>query len=327
MDSPEPIILDALNYLDRYFHRGASQKDPWAELLRAQQRIAAFVQAVKASGHSLTIVVDAGTESADATKKWVKRRESELRRGCRSVVLGVDAFICEAFAGHGVQAICPRGADADDVLAALAFCSNGVLLSRDSDFTRYDQPLTVASSWEQSRGRVKLLPAANLRLQPVTNPRRTIMPELAEKASQSAYPWTFSPEVKYRPSLCGGKGRRGVSSSSDVLLGSLHRLTAPLRLARFLPNTAHRSAALLVWAVSFLPAEDKYSSSPDWYALRSSSLQGSGLLAPGRGRVPGDISRVGLRYHHQPQSSVVILQKVLGRGVITRSEKTSRLSA
>lgn len=244
---PQPVFLDALNYLDTFFKYGASQKDPWAELYRAQQRIATLSRAFRLSGRALTIVVDVDTKSAHAARKWRTRRERELRQCHRRVVLGVDAFVCEAFAKQGVPAVCSRGADADDVLAALAFCTNGVVLSRDSDFTScYNKPLCVASSWQQTRGRIELVTETSSVPQ---RPTRAIQPELAEKAQGHGCVWEFRPEMKYRPSFTAGRGRRGTTSSSDAIMGSLHRLTAPLRLVGWPFKSNFSSRAVLVLSI------------------------------------------------------------------------------
>lgn len=167
----------------------------------------------------------------------------------------------EMFRAAGVRVIRPIGADADDVLAALVASADeakpAALVSRDSDFFWYDRELPVYSGWVLRRGTIELTPAAGPAPGGRERPRRMVQPELALAVAE----WSVDGVIT---KFCANPRwdnavTRGVSSSSDRAMGSLHLLSRPVRAAVYARLGAASVAEVLpLWAGGVVgwPKED-----------------------------------------------------------------------
>ena len=231
--------MDALNFMTSDFlDLALSRSHPWKAVRTLEARVAEFAVAASKAGFRLIAVVDADTSSAEAGGKWRGRRERELKTEDRRIVLGADVFLTDALRECGVPVVRPLGADADDVLAALAASvSGGGVLSRDGDMFRYSPRLRVFDGWSISEEGVLVpTPASTDRAASSLANRSArqvdaqlaadALRELANEARASS-----AIRDKYLASAKGGHIRRGVSSSSDRRRGSLHALARPLRAA------------------------------------------------------------------------------------------------
>lgn len=237
------LAFDALNYLREFLAEPLMRRDPWLAMRALEQRVAQFATAAARGGFRLVAVIDAGTASAEAGAKWRSRREGELRGERRNIVLGADVFLTDALRERGVPVVRPLGADADDVLAALAASvSGGGVLSRDGDFFRYAlPPLRVFDGWTlqlaSAAGGDVLVPtaaAAGRAVAAASRSARDVQPELATAAlAELADAGRASSAIrdKYAAAAKGGCVRRGTTSSSDRRRGSLHVIARPLRAA------------------------------------------------------------------------------------------------
>jgi len=180
------------------------------------------------------------------TRRWRARREAELRNEQRNMVLGADVLLCDALRECGVPVVRPLNADADDVAAAIAASGAGVL-SRDGDFFRYQPAIAVFDGFRivaGDDGLPLLRPTpADAAARPSTcawPAARAVEPELAAAAlAQIRDAHADAGDArrfdgvrdKFSASAKAGYVARGVSSSSDRRLGSLHLLARPIRAA------------------------------------------------------------------------------------------------
>jgi hypothetical protein len=162
------------------------------------------------------------------------------------MVLGADVLLCDALRECGVPVVRPLNADADDVAAAIAASGAGVL-SRDGDFFRYTPPIKVFDGFRIEAGEdglPLLLPtpadAAARTARRKWAETREVQPELAAAAlaqvrdahaDAGAGRRFDGVRDKFTASAKAGYVARGVSSSSDRRLGSLHLLARPIRVA------------------------------------------------------------------------------------------------
>jgi len=228
------LYMDGLNWIDKFWDVSSKEKDQWRALADADKAVDEFVAAVRRSNMQIVLVIDADVKTDQAIEKWYTRREKELRNERRSVVLGVDIFLFESFQKHGVHVVRPIGADADDVLAALAVGNSGIVLSRDQDFFAYDQLIDVCRKFFMRQGKLILDPIISSGRNPNLNiKKRQVQLELANTALSNESTWSLGVISKYRPSLRNGLWLRGVSSSSDKTMGNLHTIARPLRAAAY----------------------------------------------------------------------------------------------
>jgi predicted nucleic acid-binding protein len=136
----QPLYMDALNWLDDFWDQSNGPRNPWDEFPLFRSRIRTFATVAGASGYTVVAVIDADTKTASAQSKWRDRRERELHAERRNIPLSLDGMYADALHQEGIQVIQPIGADADDVLAALAAAHNAPLLSKDRDFFRCGHP-------------------------------------------------------------------------------------------------------------------------------------------------------------------------------------------
>ena len=210
------VYVDAMNWLGRFWSQRSGRQKPWRELNKLQRNVKDFVNAANATGIRLTVVADDVSKSAEALSKWYKRREREMRTENRNMPLRIDFFLTEAFESHGVRVLRPHNVDADDLLAALASNTGGIVLSTDRDFFRYVPAIRVSREYKVTRGRLVL--DKDEYLEPRVS-MRIIDPGLVSAAAGLTARQVFVEGFTYR---------RGTSSSSDKMCGSLHSLSRPL---------------------------------------------------------------------------------------------------
>ena len=242
-----PVLAwDALNYLREFLDEELMRADPWLATRALEARVAAFAAAAARSDIRLIAVVDAGTQSEEASDKWRTRREAELRSERRSIVLGADVLLTDALRECCIEVVRPICADADDVLAALAafgsgdgVAPGGGVISRDGDMFRYAPRLAVYDGWRLEAGPegdalVLTAAAAGRAVAAASRSARDAKRELAVSALQELGDEGRAASAirdKYAASAKGGSVRRGCSSSSDKRRGNLHELATPLRAA------------------------------------------------------------------------------------------------
>jgi hypothetical protein len=240
-----PVLAwDALNYLREFLDEELMRRDPFSATRALEARTAQFAAAARRGGFRLIAVVDADTRSDEASGKWRGRREDELKSERRSIVLGADVLLTDALRENGVEVVRPLGADADDVLAALAAfgaggAAGGGVMSRDGDMYRYMPRLAVYDGWRlearpDGDALVPIAAAVGRAVSAASRSARDAQPELAAAALRElgdAVRASSAIRDKYAASAKGGCVRRGCSSSSDKRRGNLHALARPLRAA------------------------------------------------------------------------------------------------
>ena len=254
------LYMDGINWLDSFWN---VWENPWGALRNSDRKVSQFVQAAWGSNFEVVLVADADTKTKQALGKWYKRREEEMFKERKKVSLGVDIFLAESFQKHGIRVMRPLGADADDVLAALAVATSGIVLSKDRDFFRYDRPISVSNGFSVRDGKLILQPTTTIDITSRRLPiSRRVQLDLAHAAlTYEAQNWSLGVVTKYRPSLMNGMTRRGTSSSSDKTMGNLHVLARPLRAAVY---------AILgeKWAVEEVPEWSEENEKVVWTATR-----------------------------------------------------------
>lgn len=226
------VYMDGINWLGSFWNTREIMTNPWRALRNSDKKVRQFVHAARLSNFEIVLVADADTKTEQALGKWHKRRQEEIFKERKKVCLGVDIFLVESFQKHGIRVVRPLGADADDVLAALAIATSGIVLSRDRDFFRYDRPICVCNGFSVRDGKLFLEPTTTIDTS--AKPRsvtRRVQLELAHAVLSYEQNWSLGVITKYRPSLMNGMTRRGTSSSSDKTMGNLHVLARPLRAA------------------------------------------------------------------------------------------------
>lgn len=230
------ICMDVMNWLSEFWKGDIEiiMRDPWKALRSTEEAVGEFVQAARASNFDVIVVTGSDAKTDQAWQTWRSRREDEILEERRGVCMAANIFLLEAFEKHGVRVVRPIGADAHNVLAAMAVAMSGIVLSRDRGFFYYNVPVKVCREFSVSRGNLRLGPI--LTRDPSRYPRnisRVIQPDLASlKASASPeHEWTVEIVTKYSPSLMNGAVFRGTSGSSDKRMGNLHVLARPLRAA------------------------------------------------------------------------------------------------
>lgn len=250
------------------------RESPWQALHELEKRVSVFADGVQRSDYLLVAVVDADAHSAEVSAKWRSRRERELRTEMRNLVLGMDAMLSDALAEHGVPVVRMLGADADDVLASLAASFPGsCVLSNDDDFYGYQPELVIYHKWRLPRTGLVLEQERSGPRRAVTS--RAIDPHLAEVAlaTIAAAPMAgAAPAIrdKYDATARGGRITRGVSSSSDLRMGNLHAIAAPLRAA------VYEALGVTEAVLETIPEWDAAAEVPVW---RESALQPDAALA------------------------------------------------
>lgn len=114
-------------------------------LARICARVQTFVTAARASGFEPAAFIDARAPTAEASAKWVTRREAEVAKGERNMPQGWSAFLGEAYKAAGVPVYYSMTHDNDDTLAAYAHAHVAAVLSADRDLLRYRVPRTGAA--------------------------------------------------------------------------------------------------------------------------------------------------------------------------------------
>lgn len=91
--APKLLYVDGLNYASTRFFVSPSHWD----VAIAAENVTNFVAAAKASGFSLKVFLDAAIPSEEAQKKWIDRREREVRSEKRNVPHGMNLMTAELF--------------------------------------------------------------------------------------------------------------------------------------------------------------------------------------------------------------------------------------
>ncbi|KAI9021828.1 hypothetical protein DFJ74DRAFT_670667 [Hyaloraphidium curvatum] len=216
--------MDALNFLRRFYDVKFGHRDPWRALDEMERRVRRFAAAAAESGIDVVAVVDAGCLTDEAVEKWRQRRRKEIESEKRPMPLAADVLLGDCLAASGIPVVRPRGADADDAIAALAVVEGGIVLSEDSDFHRYSPEPEIAIDFEIVGGQLGLL-------MPPPRRRSKASPRAIDPSLASTYKAGGDGTDKCLAASTEELIRRGATSSSDKLLGSLHALAKPLRAA------------------------------------------------------------------------------------------------
>lgn len=85
-------------------------------------------------------VSDAAYTTQEVKEKWKSRREKEVERCFRKIPYCADTIVCELILKRNLHLVYDRSHNADDIIATLAnMHPNNLILSRDTDYFRYDQ--------------------------------------------------------------------------------------------------------------------------------------------------------------------------------------------
>jgi len=101
-------------------------------------KICKFVNHTSKQGWKLEIFIDLKTITDEATNKWRRRREKEVRDQTRKIPQGANLIIGEIFKINGVKVHYSLEADCDDTIASYAQFYSGSILSKDKDMFRYN---------------------------------------------------------------------------------------------------------------------------------------------------------------------------------------------
>ena len=140
VSEPIPLVVDALNYLSEYFYpRGTQKMDPFRAIKIMQHRVVEFVKSARKAHYEPVFVIDSGWKSDENNKKWMKRREKEVRDESRFHPLNADDMLALAIIDTGCVVHAINGVDADDVVVKLAekLGPRSLILSGDRDMFRY----------------------------------------------------------------------------------------------------------------------------------------------------------------------------------------------
>jgi len=137
------LYVDVLNYAKEKFFRS------WS-IQGAQREVERFVQAATRSNFDMVVFIDQGfSEEAesDAFAKWTERRLAEVTDGEKTLPQGMSVMLGEMFRELGVEVRYSLDEDNDHTLAGWAFHDSNnsasvIVVSRDSDFLRYNHPNT-----------------------------------------------------------------------------------------------------------------------------------------------------------------------------------------
>lgn len=178
--SNDLLYIDLLNFWEHFFPR-----NDW-NLIRAHERVKAFIEAAKASGYNISCFIDHSNSTEEADAKWRSRREDDIKGGRREVPIKLSTFLGDMFRKENIPLHYSDGTDNDDTLAAFAEIDGAIVLSGDKDFFRYEgSTFRLFDTVSVEEGRMVLTQkrkAANIRDKAST---RSL---LTEKPSTLAYP-------------------------------------------------------------------------------------------------------------------------------------------
>jgi hypothetical protein len=237
---PRPFIVDALNLLN--FFSGKSQTgqfrgkpqpglSPWEQIAVMRTRVRGFLRACESSNLRPHFVVDAGWQSDEAFRKWLRRREREFATDSRFLPLGMDALLCDMLVEAGARVYRADGLDGDDVIVRMALEAGdaSLILSADRDMFRYtdlscaQQRVCAEFMLDGAGQHVYLLASPSGRPKDGVRSRKvTQLPYEPDTWLKPASKLHTAPQVGYVRGCCSPWTRRH---------GNLHGLARPLRLA------------------------------------------------------------------------------------------------
>uniref|UniRef100_A0A0G4HBX4 Uncharacterized protein n=1 Tax=Chromera velia CCMP2878 TaxID=1169474 RepID=A0A0G4HBX4_9ALVE len=214
------ISVDALNVVDCFFN-GLTHEDPPRLFANSEKEMGRFLEECKRRSISLTFHFDDAKTSDETRKKWISRREAEMRKGGRRIPYNIDAIYQELLVDLGAQIVIASQEDCDDSIAAEAVRKGGYVLSADNDMFRYDGGVLrgrVLSTFSFWKGDLYFRPHAER--QDVKRDKSTEKVIVEEPVSPDA---NIS---KVKPVREGNRlvYVRGCSSGRDREYGNLHGL-------------------------------------------------------------------------------------------------------
>lgn len=225
------LYIDGLNLFQAY-----SQKR-W-KLQNAFQAVRKFMRTAHDGGYEVLVFIDASTGDAnsEASQKWIKRREKDVRKEKRDVPQGSNVLVGDMFRVCGAAVHYSFVAANDDTLAAFAWLDGAYILSKDGDFLRYH-----CGEEQCFKGRVFCSFACTpkgLKLTPL---------EFGEISSKIEVLHTRPTTVDVEPCLVNLRDLmylRGAPSSCVKQLGNIHGYEPVVQLRRAL--LAHKQVTDLV---------------------------------------------------------------------------------
>lgn len=144
LDIPDQsnIVIDALNFLTEYFCPNfisiQNIYEVWDKVIYdIEKNIINLIKAAQSKNLTLHFVIDAGFQTTETKKKWILRRENEVRQCSRILPLETDTILSEILRKYHQLVYLPVGFDADDIVVKLAILYQGYIVSRDRDMYRY----------------------------------------------------------------------------------------------------------------------------------------------------------------------------------------------
>lgn len=234
-----PIFVDALNLFQ------PKLRDDACAIKDALLRVTAFMRAALNSGHAVEVFIDAslGDPNGETDVKFRERREAGVRRGVRDVPQGSNVMVGDMFRVCGARVHYSLTSCNDDTLAAWAWRESALILSRDSDFLRYQHDgrscfrggERLFTSWLSTSARLQLVYTAPSNLTP-----KTPIVVIQDSALVETRPrFAFLP--------AGDLYFRGAPSGSVKEFGNIHGYSAVVRLRRAVAARCHMSQYRVEW--------------------------------------------------------------------------------
>lgn len=220
------LCIDALN-IQRKLLPNPNNVDPDQWLVQAKKCVATFVQAARKSNYEPIVFIDAAIQTEEAIRKWIQRREKEVKRGERNVLQGLSILLGDMFSQSGV-AVHYSSIDCDDTIASYASAFQAPVLSADRDFFRYvgnGTPLKIFCNFAIRKGRLHL----------IRHPReiQCAKPGVKSREILHPLPQTYGRVCTRERLLSERRYIRGVTSSLIQKFPNIHTTARPLRQALY----------------------------------------------------------------------------------------------
>ncbi|KAI8593327.1 hypothetical protein BDZ88DRAFT_448298 [Geranomyces variabilis] len=169
--------------------------------------------------------LDNTTPSAEAKRKWRKRREDEIVKERRQVPLNAVALVGDIFSQCGVDVLFSADEDNDDTLCSYAQAHGAAVLSGDQDMFRYiDSTFEVYSQFVMDYASQTLILHRSKKMEKDVEERPLILDPLPITVRAPAQLYQLATHAHL---MCG------VPSALFMKLGNLHSTIRPLRQALY----------------------------------------------------------------------------------------------
>lgn len=225
------LVVDVLNYLTFFVPVfGGTPASPWVILREMAQRARAFHAACMRTRLVPHYVLDCGSESQEAGRKWRTRRAQEVKNAYKAMPYAIDTALAAALRREGGDVLQAQYCDADDVIMALAVHLGADVLSGDRDMLRYSD---VDWTRAQLYSNFKIQHQGALLLFPSPFASGTASPRLARALVLDVDAWRVPQTKMISKMIKDGRILRGNADSFTKAMGNLNVVVRPLRQALY----------------------------------------------------------------------------------------------